>query len=81
MDEAQLRDFENSICENKGCWIYFDKIVPHEEEKEEAAATGGKKPPAKAPAKGKPATSAEELKPTHARAWLNLTQLLQPGVK
>ena len=82
LDEAQLREFESNICDNKGCWVYFDKVVPHEEEATEHAAAGGKKAPAKAPPKGKTGqTSAEEAKPTHGRAWLNLTQLLQPGVK
>ena len=72
LSDAQLRDFESSVCDSKGCWVYFDKIVPHEEE-EKDAPTGGKKPPAKAPPKGKPQTTTEEAKPTHGRAWLNLT--------
>ena len=81
LEEAQLREFENAVCDNKGCWVYFDKVVPHEEEAEAAAAAGGKKQQAKAPPKGKTVTSAEEAKPTHGRAWLDLTQLLQPGVR
>jgi tetratricopeptide (TPR) repeat protein len=56
-------------------------VVPHEEEAEATAPVGGKKAPAKAPAKGKAQTPAEDAKPTHGRAWLNLTPLLQPGVK
>ena len=42
LTDAQLRDFESSVCDNKGCWVYFDKIVPQEEE-EKDAAPGGKK--------------------------------------
>ena len=53
LTDAQLRDFESSVCDNKGCWVYFDKIVPAEEEEKDAPA-GAKKAPAKAPAKGKP---------------------------
>ena len=81
LEEAQLREFESWVCDNKGCWVYFDKVVPHEEEAEATAPAGGKKAPAKAPAKGKAQTPAEDAKPTHGRAWLNLTPLLQPGVK
>jgi len=53
--------------------------VPKEEEALNQAATG-KKPPA--PAKGKgPATGADELKPQHSKAWLNLVPFLHPGTK
>jgi hypothetical protein len=56
-----LRQFESAVCEGdrKGCWVYFDKIVPKEEEIPNPAA---KKPIA--PPKGKgPAVGVEELKP------------------
>lgn len=61
MHDAALRQFESAVCEGdrKGCWVYFDKIVPKEEEVINPAA---KKAPA--PAKGKgPAVGVEELKP------------------
>ena len=79
--EAALRKFESQVIDDRGCFIYFDKIVPVEEEAE-AAAAGGKKPPAKAPAK-KPAKDAvvEEAKPTHTRGWFDLSPLMHPGVK
>lgn len=27
-----LRTFESSVCDHKGCWVYFDKLVPPVEE-------------------------------------------------
>lgn len=61
MQDAALRQFESAVCEGdkKGCWVYFDKIVPKEEEVPNLSA---KKPVA--PVKGKgPAVGVEELKP------------------
>ena len=68
---------ESDVCDRKGCWVYFDKIIPKEDDSNQAAAAAaaGKK----APPKGKVATPAEESKPTHARAWLDLTPLKHPG--
>ena len=76
LDEASLRAFESSVCDQKGCWVYFDKIVPREEETIQSSDPKAKKPPAK----GKAPTSEEVQKPTHGRAWLNLTPLLTPGI-
>mmetsp|Transcript_6930 Transcript_6930/g.8301 ORF Transcript_6930/g.8301 Transcript_6930/m.8301 type:complete len:260 (-) Transcript_6930:2418-3197(-) len=76
LDEAALRAFESSVCDQKGCWVYFDKIVPRDDE---AAANSDPKAKKAAP-KGKAPTSEEVQKPTHGRAWLNLTPLLTPGV-
>ena len=76
-----MRKFESQVIDDRGCFIFFDKIVPVEEENEQVDK-GGKKPPAKAPAK-KPAKDAvvEEAKPTHTRGWFDLTPLMHPGVK
>lgn len=57
-----------------GTWVYLDKIIPKEEEN--AGIPAGKKAP---PAKGKPATAVDDAKPQHAKAWLNLVPLMQPG--
>lgn len=59
-----------------GTWVYIDKIIPKDEDP--AAAANAKKPAA---AKGKPAAAADELKPQHAKAWLNLVPLMHPGAK
>lgn len=48
--DAALRKFESQVIDDRGCFIYFDKIVPVEEENE-AEKAGGKKPAAKAPPK------------------------------
>jgi hypothetical protein len=81
VNDAALRKFESQVIDDRGCFIYFDKIVPVEEENE-AEKAGGKKPPAKAPAK-KQAKDAvvEEAKPTHCRGWFDLTPLMHPGTK
>ena len=72
-----MRAFESSVCENeKGCWVILEKLVPKEEE----PAAGSAKKPA-APAKGKGPTTADELKPFFAKAWLDLRPLLHPGAK
>lgn len=74
-DETGLRTFESSVCDQRGIWVYFDKIVPQEEETAANVDPKAKK----APAKSKAPTSDEVQKPTHGRAWLNLTQLMEPG--
>lgn len=78
---AALRKFESQVIDDRGCFIYFDKIVPAEEENHDEKA-GGKKAAPKAPAK-KQAKDAvvEEAKPTHCRGWFDLTPLMHPGVK
>jgi hypothetical protein len=76
-----LRKFESQVIDDRGCFIYFDKIVPVEEEHQDEKA-GGKKAAPKAPAK-KAAKDAvvEEAKPTHCRGWFDLTPLMHPGTK
>lgn len=77
LDSAALRAFESSVCDQKGCWVYFDKHVPREEEAAAGSDPKAKKPPAKAKTQ-----SPEDIqKPTHGRAWLNLTPLLTPGTQ
>ena len=71
---------ESSICDSKGMWLYFEKVLPVEDEHAAEKGAPAKKAPAKAPAKGGTA-SAEDLKPTFARGWFNLVPLMQPGVK
>jgi hypothetical protein len=79
MTADQLRNLEGQVSDQRGCWVYFDKVIPVEEVDEAAAKGGAKKPPA---GKSKPTTaSAEDTKPIHGRAWLNLTPLLHPGCK
>ena len=72
-----LRNFESSVCDQKGCWVYFDKLVPAVEEFGAPSDAKSKKPPAKA----KAATNEEVQKPTHGRAWLNLVPFLNSGVQ
>jgi hypothetical protein len=79
LQDAMLRSFESSICDSRGMWLNFDKIIPIEEETEAAKGAAAKKPPAKAPAKGGTA-NAEDLKPTFSKGWLDLTPLMEPGV-
>jgi len=73
LDGAALRSFESAVCDDKFCWIYFDKLVPQDDENE--APSKAKKPAAK----GKAPATAEEAKPTHARGRLDLTPLMHPG--
>jgi hypothetical protein len=72
---AELQKFEQEINDNKGVWLYFDKMPPSEEE---AAAKGGK------PAAGKPgakpgAPAGEEIKPANGKIWIDLTQFGDPS--
>lgn len=75
-DNAELRAFESSVCDQKGCWVYFDKLVPREDETVTSTDPKARKPPAKA---AKTQSAEDVQKPTHGRAWLNLTPLLTPG--
>lgn len=77
MQDDQLRSFESSVCDQKGCWVYFDKIVPREED----TVTSSDPKAKKAPPKNKGAAAEDVQKPTHGRAWLNLTPFLSPGQK
>lgn len=69
---------ESETVENKGAWIFFEKVIPKDDNADAPAAAAGKKaPPAKkAPAGGAPST---DEKPTYSRAWLDLTPFLHPG--
>jgi hypothetical protein len=58
-------DFEIIINENKGCWLYLEKLPPPEEEDPKKA--GGKAAP-----KGK--APVEEIKPVFGVAWIDLTR-------
>ena len=78
LQDQMLRAFESSICDNKGLWVFFDKIVPQDEEQEVAKGAPAKKAPAKGVAKAGTA-NAKDLKPTYAKGWINLIPLLQPG--
>jgi hypothetical protein len=55
------------VNENKGCWIYVDKLPPPEEEDPKKT---------KAPPKGK--APVEELKPVYGKAWVDFTLLNIP---
>ena len=76
LENAALRAFESSVCDQKGCWVYFDKLVPREDE---TAVSSDPKAAKKPPAKSKAQNPEDVQKPTHGRAWLNLTPLLSPG--
>lgn len=81
LQDQILRSLESSICDAKGIWLYFDKIIPQEDEHAaEKGAPAAKKAPAKAPVKGGTA-NLEDLKPTFARGWFNLVPLMEPGIK
>jgi hypothetical protein len=56
------------VIDYGGLWLYFDKLPPPEEED---AKKGGAKA---APKKG----AVEEMKPTHGKAWLDLSIFKQP---
>ena len=48
LESAALRSFESSVCDQKGCWVYFDKLVPREEDTITSTdPKAAKKPPAK----------------------------------
>lgn len=79
LKDAMLRSLESSICDARGMWLFFDKIIPVEEEVADPKAAASKKAPAKAPAKGGTANP-EDLKPTFTKGWLDLTPLMEPGV-
>lgn len=64
-----MQKFEQDVNESHGCWLYFDKLPPPEDED----------PKKKPTAKGK--ANVEEIKPVHGRVWIDLTPLLNPGVK
>lgn len=76
LEGESLRKFESAVCDARGMWVYFDKVVPQDEEAEAADPKAKGK---KAPAKGKPASATEETRPTYGRAWVNLTPLMHPG--
>ena len=50
LQNEELRTFESSVCDQKGCWVYFDKHVPREEETAANADPKAKKAPAKSKA-------------------------------
>jgi hypothetical protein len=73
---AELQKFEKEVYEQKGIWIYFDKLPPAEED----AAAKGAKPPAGKAGGAKPGLGAgEELKPVNGKVWLDLTVLTDPS--
>lgn len=76
LDDGNLRSFESAVCDQKGLWINFDKIVPTTDD-----AVSSDPKAKKPPAKGKAANPEDTQKPTHGRAWLNLTPFLTPGTK
>lgn len=74
LNGSELQRFEREINENRGVWLYFDKLPPAEED---AAAKGGK-PPAGKPG-AKVGGAVEELKPVNGRAWIDLTVFSNPN--
>lgn len=50
LDDGNLRSFESAVCDQKGLWINFDKIVPTTDD-----AVSSDPKAKKAPAKGKAA--------------------------
>lgn len=76
LSDSVLKTFESAICDHKGIFVYFDKIVPQEDEADtNAKIAKSKKVSAKATVKGATA-NAEDFKPTFAKGWLNLIPLL-----
>ena len=71
---VDLQRFEQEITDNKGVWLYFDRVPPSEDE---AAAKGGKAPPGKPGAK--PGATTEELKPVNGKVWIDLTSFGDPS--
>jgi hypothetical protein len=67
-----LIEFEEFVRDDGGLWLTFSKLPITEPVQQEEAK--GKKPPPK----GK-ATQAEEAKPVFGKAWIDLTELRQPG--
>lgn len=63
-----ILDFENDVNDNKGCWLFFEKLPPPEDEDPKKAKTQ---------AKGK--GPAEELKPVYGCAWVDLTLFQYEG--
>lgn len=68
----ELIELEEAITRNQGCWLILSKCPAIEAPAEEKA--GGKKAAAK---KGQ--ANAEDLKPIFGKAWLDLSDLNQPG--
>jgi len=66
----ELIELEEYITDEKGCWIFFNKVLPKEDEEVPDPKKKGK------PAKG---ASAEDDKPIYGRAWLDLSTLKEPG--
>ena len=78
LSQEELMKLESETVENKGCWVFFEKIIPKDEVSDAPAAAAGKKaPPPKKPAAGG-APSTDE-KPSYSRAWLDLSPFLHPG--
>ena len=69
-----IQKLEQDIIDNKGFWLYFDRLPPSEDE---AAAKGGK-PPAGKPV-AKPGATTEELKPVNGKVWIDLTAFGDPS--
>ena len=70
---AQLLSLEESVKGEKGCWLFFNKLVLQGEEDPAAAAADPKKKAA--PKGGKP----EEVKNAFAVGWFDLADLAEPG--
>lgn len=74
LNGSELQRFEREINDNKGAWLYFNKLPPAEDA---AAAGGGKALPGKPGAKVGGAI--EELKAVNGRAWIDLTLFSNPN--
>lgn len=61
------------ITKEKGCWLKFNRVPPPEEEITDPKA---KKAP---PPKGGKGAPAEDLKPCFGRAWIDFSELKEPG--
>ena len=69
------------MIDERGCYVYFDRLVPAEDEAQEESKDKKKAPAKAAPKKAKQDQNQEEAKPTHCRGWLDLTGMMHPGVK
>ena len=67
-------DLEEAVIKDKGCWLTLMKVPQTEPVADDKGAAGAKKA---APKKG--GQSADEMKPTFGRAWLDLSELSRPG--
>lgn len=65
LSNHSLITLEESVQDEGGCWLYFNRLPPKEEEEDD-----------KKKKKGAPV---DEAQPSFAKAWIDLSNFKEPG--